>query len=73
MFVIVGLLEVVEDKHSDSFQKGYYQCGYSLTFCRRRSGYLETEQAVRIMAAEQLVQDIEDFRMPLWNKKSLTY
>ena len=32
----------------------------------RRSGDLE---AVRVMAAEQLVQDIEDFRMPLWDRK----
>ena len=34
----------------------------------RRSGDLE---AVRVMAAGQLVQDIEDFRMPLWDRKSL--
>ena len=37
----------------------------------RRSGDLEAEQAVRVMAAEQLVQDIEDFRIPLWDRKSL--
>ena len=37
----------------------------------RRSGDLEAEQAVRVMAAEQLVQDIKDFRIPLWVRKSL--
>ena len=36
-----------------------------------RSGDFDLEQATRVMLEEQLWQDIEDFRMPLWNKKSL--
>ena len=37
----------------------------------RRSGGLEAEQAVRVMTAKQLVKDIENFRIPLWDRKSL--
>ena len=36
-----------------------------------RSGDFNLEQATRVMLEEQLWQGIEDFRMPLWNKKSL--
>ena len=32
---------------------------------------MEAEQAVKVMAAEQLVQDIKDFRIPHWDRKSL--
>ena len=37
----------------------------------RRSGDLEAEQAVRVMAVEQEEQGREDSRIPLWKRKSL--
>jgi len=37
----------------------------------RRSGDLVAEQGVRVMAAEQEVQDMVDSKIPLRNRKSL--
>ena len=39
----------------------------------RRSGDFDAEQATQVMLAEQPGHGIEVFRIPLWNRKSLTF